>query len=100
VGSGTNARISDRPHPYVRTARVSTRRCRGSTCRASTTLLRRLRQRVKEAGQRGFYVSVMLFNGWRSRTRDHVGPQPARHPFHRENNVNGVDGDRTATARA
>ncbi len=47
----------------------------------------RLRNRVEQAGCRGFYVSVMLFEGW--------GLQFCRnawehHPFHPENNVDGV----------
>ncbi len=50
----------------------------------------RLRTRVKVAGKKGIYVSVMLFEGW--------GMQFAPgawegHPFHRDNNVNGIDGD-------
>ena len=54
----------------------------------------RMRERIVAAGSRGVYVSVMLFNGWS------VGQKPSNpgnpwpgHPFHRENNVNGVDGD-------
>ena len=50
----------------------------------------RLRTRVAAAGQRGIYVSVMLFEGW--------GVQFAEgawegHPFNSRNNVNGIDGD-------
>ena len=56
----------------------------------------RLRARVVAARDRGIYVSIMLFNGW-SIDRE-KGPfavaNPWRgHPFHRDNNVNGVDGD-------
>jgi hypothetical protein len=54
----------------------------------------RLRLRVSAARDKGIYVAVMLFNGWS------VGKQPnypgnpwPGHPFHRENNVNGIDGD-------
>ena len=50
----------------------------------------RLRHRVEAARDRGIYVSVMLFEGW--------GLQFApgaweHHPFHPDNNVNGLDGD-------
>ncbi|MCW5978728.1 MAG: hypothetical protein KIT09_11655 [Bryobacteraceae bacterium] len=50
----------------------------------------RLKTRVAEAQRRGFYVSVMLFEGW--------GPQFSpgaweAHPFHPKNNVNGIDSD-------
>lgn len=56
----------------------------------------RLRQRVIAAGERGFYVSVMLFNGWSIEDKApglwRGNPWPG-HPFHRDNNINGVDGD-------
>jgi len=48
----------------------------------------RLRQRVEAAAARGVYVSVMLFEGW---ALWHI--EWASHPFHRANNVNGIDGD-------
>ncbi|MBF2048592.1 MAG: hypothetical protein IGS54_14745 [Elainella sp. C42_A2020_010] len=56
----------------------------------------RLRERIVEAGKRGIYVSVMLFNGW-SITGDKGitgGKNPWRsHPFNISNNVNGINGD-------
>jgi len=52
----------------------------------------RLRQRVERAGQRGLYVSVMLFQGWSLRNYGEGNPWPF-HPYHRDNNVNGVSGD-------
>jgi hypothetical protein len=52
----------------------------------------RLRERVIAARDRGIYVSLMLFQGvsiW-----DHQGQRHQfGHPFHVNNNVNGVDGD-------
>src|ERR671914_2881591 len=48
----------------------------------------RLRSRVKAAGDRGIYVSVMLFGGYQE-----AGPNWTGNPFHRDNNVNGIDGD-------
>lgn len=56
----------------------------------------RLRSRVSSAGDLGIYVSVMLFNGWsiESKGRYSSGGKPwLGHPFHRDNNINGVDGD-------
>jgi hypothetical protein len=61
----------------------------------------RLRQRVIEAGQHGIYVSIMLFNGWsiEEKTIDQSSGamtpgNPWRgHPYHRDNNVNGIEGD-------
>lgn len=58
----------------------------------------RLRQRVIAAGNRGIYVSIMLFNGWSVWP---VLPQygggknnPWKgHPFNSSNNINGINGD-------
>ena len=56
----------------------------------------RLRARVIEAGNRGMYVSVMLFNGW-SVSYPKGMYQSANpwdgHPFNVGNNINGIDGD-------
>ncbi|MGE5233659.1 MAG: hypothetical protein ACM3OB_06070 [Acidobacteriota bacterium] len=60
--------------------------------RVNPEFLERLRQRAIAAGERGLYVSVMLFNGWAIRDNGEGDPWP-RHPFHRDNNVNGIDGD-------
>ena len=48
----------------------------------------RLRTRIKAAGDRGIYVSVMLFGGYQE-----AGPNWTGNPFHRDNNINGIDGD-------
>jgi hypothetical protein len=51
-----------------------------------------LRSRVIQAGQRGFYVSIMLFEGWSLRYME----APWRwdgHPFNINNNIQGVNGD-------
>ena len=54
----------------------------------------RLRERVAMAGARGIYVSIMLFNGWSIELKGKKSGNPWRgHPFNRENNVNGIDGD-------
>jgi hypothetical protein len=52
----------------------------------------RLRARVEDAAGRGLFVIVMLWNGWSIHDNGEGNPWP-RHPFHRDNNVNGVDGD-------
>jgi hypothetical protein len=51
----------------------------------------RLRQRVKAAGDRGIYVSIMLFEGWELQFTDAW----KYHPFHAPNNVEGIDADPT-----
>jgi hypothetical protein len=50
----------------------------------------RLRARVSLARDRGIYVSVMLFEGWAMQFS--AGAWEG-HPFHPQNNINGVDGD-------
>lgn len=53
----------------------------------------RMRARIAAARDRGFYVSVMLFNGVNVVSKGNLGGDPFRgHPFHPANNVNGVDG--------
>jgi len=53
----------------------------------------RLRSRVVAAQKRGIYVSVMLFQGWSVEKKGQVGNPWQGHPFHRANNINGIDGD-------
>ena len=56
----------------------------------------RLRARTDAAGRRGIYVSVMLFEGWglMHANRGRAAPEGwawRGHPFHPDNNVNGID---------
>ena len=56
----------------------------------------RLRERVQAAGRRGIYVSVMLFEGWglyHGNRRATEGWAWHNHPFHPDNNINGINGD-------
>ena len=48
----------------------------------------RLHSRVKAADERGIYISIMLFGGFQE-----AGPNWSGNPFHRANNINGIDGD-------
>jgi hypothetical protein len=50
----------------------------------------RLRQRVEAARQKGIYVSIMLFEGW---AMQRIEDGWKMHPFHPQNNVNGINGD-------
>jgi hypothetical protein len=53
-----------------------------------------LRSRVSAARDHGVYVAVMLFQGWSVGKEPNLPGNPWRgHPFHRENNLNGIDGD-------
>jgi hypothetical protein len=54
----------------------------------------RLRSRVIEAGERGIYVSVMLFQGFSSQRKTMGAGNPwTGHPFNLNNNINGINGD-------
>lgn len=74
------------PRPWLRTGP------RFDLTRFNPEYFERLRQRVARAGERGFYVSVMLFNGWSIHDKGEGNPWD-HHPFNRRNNVNGIDGD-------
>jgi len=50
----------------------------------------RLRRRMKASGDRGVYVSIMLFEGWNMHRLKDVSSRNT-HPFIGTNNVNGVD---------
>jgi len=56
----------------------------------------RLRSRVRAAGRRGIYVSVMLFEGWVQQNRAEWWQT---HPFHKDNNASGIDGDADGDGR-
>lgn len=74
------------PMPWVRTGPglANDGKPKFDLTRFDEEYFRRLRSRVIEAGERGIYVSIMLYDGiydWKT------------HPFNIENNVNGIDGD-------
>ena len=52
-----------------------------------------LRARVMEASQRGIYVSVVLFQSLNSQSKTKQDNPWYANPFHRDNNVNRIDGD-------
>jgi len=65
----------------------------------------RLRERVRAAGRRGIYVSVMLFEGWGlmhgNRRRGASAEWAWRsHPFHPDNNINRIDAGGKPHSRA
>jgi hypothetical protein len=55
----------------------------------------RMRQRVVAAGQRGMYVSIMLFDGWSvvSNQYPELNNPWKGHPYNSANNINGINGD-------
>ncbi len=50
----------------------------------------RLKERVEQAADEGIYVSIMLFEGWGLQFATRAFEN---HPFHPDNNINGVNGD-------
>jgi Chitobiase/beta-hexosaminidase C-terminal domain/Family of unknown function (DUF6298)/Putative collagen-binding domain of a collagenase len=92
----TTAKITFDPLPYQRkgpgTALDGGRKF--DLTRFNQTYFDRLRSRVVEAGQRGIYVSVMLFQGFSSQRKAIGGGNPwTGHPFNVSNNINGINGD-------
>jgi hypothetical protein len=60
--------------------------------RFDETYFQRLRDRVRMAGERGIYVSIMLFEGVQLQ-QAHEPWDWAGHPFNGANNVTGIDAD-------
>jgi hypothetical protein len=58
----------------------------------------RVRARVMAARDRGIYVAIMLFQGFSIENKGHDDPWRG-HPFHRGNNINGIDGDPNADGK-
>lgn len=85
------------PLPYERTGPGTALdgRPRFDLTRFNAAYFQRLRQRVQQAGDRGIYVAVQLFEGFSVEAKPFMAannPWPG-HPFNRENNINGIDGD-------
>ncbi len=53
----------------------------------------RMRDRVVEAGDRGMYVSIMLFDGWSVQSKFGGHDPWAGHPYNGQNNINDINGD-------
>lgn len=80
------------PHPWARSGKTEARdgKPKFNLSEFNPEYFSRLRGRVEAAGRCGVYVSIMLFEGW---DLQHSRSDWERHPFHRENNVNNIDGD-------
>lgn len=88
------SRVSVAPQPWLRTGPgvAHDGLPRFDLSRPNPAYYARLRSRVVQARKRGLYVSVMLFEGWQLQFTER--PWNAQgHPFQRDNNVNGIDGD-------
>lgn len=86
--------ITIEPMPYQRVGkeRAFDGRPKFDLSKWNDDYFRRLRERVMDAGARGIYVSVMLFQGWSLNKMGIKGTDPFNsHPFNIANNINGVD---------
>ncbi|HSV74244.1 MAG TPA: DUF6298 domain-containing protein [Chthonomonadales bacterium] len=83
------------PQPFERTGPGEARDGlpRFDLSRPNPAYYARLRERVEQAGERGIYVSVMLFEAWTVKwPTPETDPWPL-HPMHPDNNVNGIEDD-------
>ncbi len=80
------------PHPWPRTGPGLARdgKPKFDLERFDAQYLDRLRALVAVAGERGIYLSIMLFEGWSLQFLDAWD----YHPFNAANNINGVGGDK------
>lgn len=75
------------PSPYFRTGpgNASDGKPKFDLSQFNQAYFDRLRERVRDAGDRGIYVGIMLF-------KSDIGEWEG-HPFHVNNNINGINGD-------
>ncbi|MBC7330452.1 hypothetical protein H5T88_08860 [bacterium] len=79
------------PHPWLRTGPglANDGKPKFNLKKFNPDYFKRLRERVELAREKGIYVSVMLFVGGNFE----VPGEWKLHPFNKDNNVNGIDGD-------
>lgn len=83
------------PMPYARTGPGNARdgRPKFDLSTFNEAYFERLRERVALAQERGIYVGIILFVSESVKKCGNVDALWPGHPFHRDNNVNGIDGD-------
>jgi len=97
----TKEKLLVEPLPYLRTGpgNALDGRPKFDLTQFNQEYFDRIRARVVEAGERGIYVSVMLFEGFSVDNRNQYGGNPwLGHPFNVANNINGIDGDPGGTS--
>jgi hypothetical protein len=79
------------PHPWLRTGTglAADGKARFDLTRFDEAYFQRMRTRIELARRKGFYVSIMLFDGWAAQFSDAW----TYHPFAPGNNSNGVEAD-------
>ena len=88
-GGGFHACMTPQPWPRTGTGTASDGKPRFDLSSSDPTYFDRLRDRVIEAGNKGIYVSVMLFDGF-CLTQCPAPDNVAGHPFAAGNNINGI----------
>ena len=84
------------PHPWPRTgpSNAADGKLRFDLSQHNQDYFDRLRARVIEAGNRGMYVTVQLFQGWMVENKTYTTGYPwTYHPMQAGNNINSIDGD-------
>jgi hypothetical protein len=92
----TTDMVKLRPLPYLRTGPETALdgEPKFDLTRLNQKYFDRLRSRVSAARDNGIYVAMMLFQGWSVEKKPNQPGNPWNgHPFHRENSVNGINGD-------
>jgi len=90
------------PLPYARTGpgNANDGGLKFDLTQYNQTYFDRVKARAIEAGNRGMYISIMLFQGWSVDNAYSSGnpggsrnPNPwPYHPYNKDNNINGIDG--------
>ena len=99
----TRTLIFINPMPYMRTGKDTANdgKPKFDLDKWNESYFHRMRERVMDAGKKGIYVSVMMFNGW---SQNKLGIKEAdpflSHPFNKNNNINGIGVINTNTDEA
>jgi len=92
-----SSKVSLNPLPFMRTGpgEASDGKPKFDLTQFNQEYFTRLRRRVISARDRGFYVGVMLFQGFSIavKAKNRTSTPWVGHPFHRDNNINGIHGD-------
>ena len=94
----TERRVYWSPHPYQRTGPGAgiDGKPKFDLTAFNEDYFDRLRSRVLDAQNRGIYSAIMLFDGWsitKAKGQWRQGNPWRGHPFHPQNNINGINGD-------
>lgn len=95
MGPWTPEKVTFDPMPFARTGPglAQDGKPKFDLAQWNEAYFTRLRRRVLEAGARGIYSSVMLFEGWCLRSAYPASDPWPSHPYNLANNINGVNGD-------